>query len=176
VRWERLFEDLEAQLDAARAQEARVGLVELVRAERASTHLVDRLRASVGLSLCVRVGNLAGEQDATVSGDLLDVGSDWLLIAEREAARALVPLAGVQAVGGLAPYIAPPDGSVAARLGLPHALRALARDRAQVAVWTPAHTLVGRLDRVGSDHVDVTPAAGPPWTVPIAALRVVRSR
>ena len=46
MRWERLFEDLEAQLAAAQAQEQRAGLVELVRAERASTRIADRLRAS----------------------------------------------------------------------------------------------------------------------------------
>ncbi len=176
MRWERLFEDLEAQLAAAQAQEARVGLVELVRAERATTRLADRLRASTGLSLRVQVGFLPGEPDAAVDGDLVDMGADWLLLAERANGRALVPLAAVQAVAGLAPYAAPEDGSTPARLGLAHVLRALSRDRAEVAVSTEARTLVGRLDRVGADHVDVTAAAGPPWTVPIAALRVVRSR
>ena len=176
MRWERLFEDLEAQLAAAQAQEARVGLVELVRAERATTHLADRLRASVGLSLRIQVGFLPGEPDAVVAGDLVDMGADWLLLTERAAGRALVPLVAVQAVGGLAPYAAPEEGSVRARLALPHALRALSQDRVEVAVSTESRTLVGRLDRVGADHVDVTPAAGPPWTVPIAALRVVRSR
>lgn len=176
VRWERLFSDLEAQLEAARAQEARVGLVELVRAERASTRLADRLRASVGLPLRVQVGFLPGEADAAVVGDLVDVGADWLLLAEQLGGRALVPLAAVQALSGLAPYAAPEETSAVSRLGLGHALRALSRDRVDAAVSTEARTLVGRLDRVGADHVDVTPAAGPPWTVPIAALRVVRSR
>ena len=160
VRWERLFEDLEAQLDAARAQEARLGVVELVRAERASTGLADRVRASRGLPLCVHVGLLPGDPDGAVAGDLVDIGSDWLLIAERTAGRALVPLAAVQAVSGLAPYVSPKDTSVHARLGLPHALRALARDRVEVAVSTQSRTLVGRLDRVGADHCDVTPAPG----------------
>ena len=176
MRWERLFADLEAQLAAAQAQEARVELVELVRAERATTRFADRLRASAGLSLRVQVGLLPGDADATVTGDLVDLGADWLLLAERTGGRALVPLVAVEAVAGLAPYAAPEDPSVGARLGLPHTLRALSRDRAEVAVSTESRTVVGRLDRVGADHVDVTPAVGPPWTVPIAALRVVRSR
>ena len=176
VRWERLFADLEAQLAATQAQEARVGLAQLVRAERASTRLADRLRASVGLSLRVQVGPLPGDPDAAVVGDLLDLGVDWVLVAEGMAGRALVPLAAVQAVTGLAPYAAPPQADPRSRLGLSHALRALSQDRATVAVSTPARTLVGRLDRVGADHVEVTAPPGPPWTVPIAALRVVRSR
>jgi len=174
MRWERLFEDLEAQLAAAQAQEQRAGLVELVRAERASTRLADRLRASRGLSLRVQV--LPGEADGVVTGDLVEIGTDWLLLAEQTGGRALVPWAAVQAVAGLAPYAAPEDHDLRARLGLPHALRALSRDRVEVALSTDARTLVGRLDRVGADHVDLTPSAGPPWTVPIAALRVVRSR
>ncbi len=176
MRWERLFEDLEAQLAATQAQQARLDVVELVRAERASTRLADRLRGSIGLSLRVQVGPLPGEPDAVVAGDLVDMGADWLLLAQRASDRALVPLAALQAVGGLAPYAAPEETSAVARLGLPHALRALSRDRVEVAVSTQSRTLVGRLDRVGADHVDVTPPTGPPWTVPVAALRVVRSR
>lgn len=176
MRWERLFEDLEAQLAAAQAHEARVDLVELVRAERAGVRLADRLRASIGLSLRVQVGSVPGEPDAVVAGDLVDMGADWLLLAERAAGRALVPLVAVQAVGGLAPYVAPEETSAVARLGLPSALRALSRDRVEVAVSTGSRTIVGRLDRVGADHVDVTASTGPPWTVPVAALRVVRSR
>ena len=176
VRWERLFADLEAQLAAAQDRQTRVELAELVRAERAAMHLVDRLRAAVGLPLRVQVGFLPGDADAAIAGDLVEVGPDWLLLADPFGGRALVPSAAVQAVTGLAPYVAPEERSVVARLGLPHALRALSRDRVELAASTESRTLVGRLDRVGADHVDVTPASGPPWTVPIAALRVVRSR
>lgn len=162
---------------AARKQEAQAGLVELVRAERASTRFVDRVRASIGLSLKVHVGFLPGEPESVLAGELVDAGGDWLLLAEGAGGRqALVPIAAVDAIAGLAPHIVPEKGFLKARLGLPHALRALARDRVEVAVSSEARTFVGRLDRVGADHVDVAPAAGPPWSVPIAALRVVRSR
>ncbi len=77
-------------------------------------------------------------------------------------------------------------GVVARRLTLGHALRALARDRVVVRLAVDGGEVVGRLDRVGADHVDVTSVADgsggrPPgrtarcWTVPIAAIRVVRS-
>jgi len=175
VRWQLLFSDLESEFATARAQEALAGVPDLVRAERAATHLADRVRASVGLPLRLEVGE---GPEAVLGGVLADAGPDWLLLSEPASRQVLVPLAAVLAVSGLAPHVAPEEGPVRARLGLPHALRALARDRAEVRVSTAARTLVGRLDRVGADYVDVTPVAGPtwPWTVPVAALRAVRSR
>lgn len=175
VRWELLFADLEAQLATERASQARAEVAELVRAEHAATHLASRLRASLGRTLGVRVGDLPGEPDAAVAGDLVDAGTEWLLLAQAPARQVLVPLVAVQAVTGLAPHVAPAPGAVRARLGITHALRALARDRVEARVSTAARTVVGRLDRVGADYVDVTPASGPGWTVPLAALRVVRS-
>lgn len=175
MRWQLLFEDLESQMAAARAQEALAELGDLVRAERATTRFADRIRASAGLPLRVHVGDLAAERDAVVTGDLVDSGADWLLLAEPPARQSLVPLAAVQAIVGLAAHVAPEDGPVRSRLGLSHALRALARDRVEVQVCTAARTVVGRLDRVGADHLDVTAAAGAACAVPFAALRAVRS-
>ena len=176
VRWERLFADLEAQLAAARLADDRAGLADLVRAELAMVALADRLRAAVGSSIALRVGDLPGERDAVVRGDVVDVGAGWVLIGSPWAKQALVPMAAVVAVGGLPVDVAPPAGPVESRLGLGHALRALARDREQVRVCTSAREMVGRLERVGADHVDVVggrPAAA--WTVPLAAIRVVRA-
>lgn len=176
MQWQLLFDDLESQFATARARQARAGLADLVRAELATTRLADRLRASLGLSVRLHVGDLAAERDAMVEGDLVDAGEGWLLVTDPQSRQALVPLAAVDGVAGLVPHVAPPPGRVHRGLGLTHALRALARDRVEVQVCTASRTLVGRIDRVGADHLDVTPAAGPAWTVPIAALRVVRSR
>ncbi len=177
VRWEQLFADLEAQLSAARADESRAELSELVRAERATVLLVDRLRGSCGRPVRVHVGDLPGELDAVVAGDLVEVGAGWLLVLEPAARQALVPLAAVQALEGVAVHSSPAAGEVERRLGLGTVLRALARDRAEVQVQTSARTVVGRIDRVGADHLDVLPGRGAPVrTLPLAALRVVRSR
>ncbi len=170
MQWQLLFEDLEAQFAAAQAEEARAVRSDLVRAERATTRLVDRLRAGVGLPLRVQAG------EAAVIGRLVDVGEGWLLVAEPPARQALVPLAAVTAVAGLAGQVAPPPGRVGRSLGLSHALRALSRDRVEVQVCTTDRTLTGVIDAVGADHLDLRPAVGPPWTVPFAAVRVVRSR
>ncbi len=170
MQWQLLFEDLEAQFAAAQAEQARAVRSDLVRAERATTRVLDRLRASVGRLLRVQTdGGLA-------EGDLVDVGADWLLLAEPPARQALVPVSAVVAVAGLAPHVAPPEGRVGRSLGLSHALRALSRDRVDVQLWVPGRTLTGTIDRVGADHLDVRPVAGPPWTVPLATLQVVRSR
>lgn len=177
VRWDELFDDLEAQLRAARADEARGELGELVRAERATVQLVDRLRATRGRPLRVHVGDLAGERDAVVAGELVEVGPDWMLVVEPSARHALVPLGAVQALVGVVGHISPTGAEVERRLRLGSTLRALGRDRAEVQVHTSGRTLVGRIDRVGADHIDVGAGGGAPvWTVPLAALRVVRSR
>ena len=177
VRWDELFADLEAQLSAAHADASRAELGELVRAERATVHLVDRLRATRGHPVRLHVGDLPGERAAVVAGQLVDVGADWLLVLEPGARQNLVPLGAVQALEGVTAHVSPAAGEVERRLGLGAALRALGRDRVQVQVQTAGRTGVGRIDRVGADHVDLV--AGQPgtvWTVPLDALRVVRSR
>jgi hypothetical protein len=180
MRWESLFADMEAQLDAARAAQLAADVADLTRAERATVPLEGRLRAARGTELTVR---LPGGDAA--SGTVLEVAAQWLLLGDGSR-RALVPLAAVQAVSGL-PMAAHPrdDGHVGRRLGLGHALRALARDRVVVRLATDGAEVVGRLDRVGADHVDVAALSDEPglrprrapsgWTVPIGAIRVVRS-
>lgn len=180
MRWERLFADLEAQLEAARAAELTAEVADLARAERATVRLVERLRASTGAPITLRL--VGGD---VVVGTLLEPAEQWVLVADGPR-RALVPLAAVTQVAGLATTATPAgDVHVARRLTLGHALRALARDRVVVRVATESGEVAGRLDRVGADHVDVTSVGDGPggrphptargWTVPLAAIRVVRS-
>jgi len=164
---------MEAQLDAARAAEAQMQVAELTRAERATVGLVDRVRASHGLR--VRLLLRTGE---TLEGDLLDSAAEWLLVAASPVQEALVPGAAVAAVSGLAGHGAPPAGTVERRLGLGHALRALARDRVTVRVCLHGGEVVGRIERVGADHLEVGATqerSGRVWTVPFDALVTVRS-
>lgn len=177
MRWDELFADLEAQLTAARVGETRAELSELVRAERATVHLADRLRATRGRSVRLHVGDLPGDPDAVVAGVLTEIGAGWVLVLEHGARQAIVPIGGIELVEGLAPHVSPATGEVERRLGLGVALRALGRDRVEVHVHTRGRTVTGRVERVGADHLDVAPdRGGAVWTVPLAAVRVVRSR
>lgn len=172
VRWEQLFEDLEGQVRAARTADARADVAELVRAERSAVHLVDRLRAAVG-----RPVRLELDRADPVDGTVVEAATEWVLVADGAVRRALVPVGGIVGVHGLDPHAAPPPGRVEQRLGLGHALRALARDRATVRVEATGRVWRGRLERVGADHVDLSVGpevrAATAVTVPFAALRVV---
>lgn len=175
MRWEALFADMEAQLDAAQAADLAAEVADLTRAELATVELRDRLRAAQGTDLTVVVAG-----GGTVAGELLEVSAQWVLVGGGTG-RALVPLGAVVAVRGLAVRSAPATGEVARRLGLGSALRALARDRVTVRVTTDGAELAGRIERVGADHLDLAVGVeeqhGPAhlWAVPFAALRVVRS-
>jgi|SRR4051794_9853171 len=182
MRWEELFGDLEAQLDAAEAADLQAEVADRTRRETALVRLVDRLRQTVGHPLAVTLWGVG-----TVHARLLDVGVDWALLEEDGQREALVPLGAVLGVAGLSARTAPPgsEGEVARRLDLRWALRGLARDRAGVAlVLRDGSTVSGTLDRVGADHVDV--AEHPPGeprragavrqvrVVPVTALALVR--
>ncbi|MCU1432203.1 MAG: hypothetical protein JWP95_1308 [Actinotalea sp.] len=149
MRWDALFADLEIQLGSAEAEDRRAEVAELTRAERSAVLLADRLVAGVGerVRLSLRSGT-----DLTAT--LVDAGPSWALLASAGREH-LVPLAGVVAVAGLPDGAAVPPSSGLRRLGLGHALRAVARDRTLVRVVTLGPVLLGRLDAVGADHVDV---------------------
>jgi len=180
VRWDSLFADLEAQLDAA-DDDASSALGERVRAEVAGVHLRDRLRGARGEVLGLRL--LGG---ARVDGRLRAAGPDWLLLEEL-AGEALVPLPVVTVVEGLPRALAAPAGAVEARLGLASVLRGVARDRSVVRVALLGEergVLTGTVDRVGADHLEVAqhPVDEPrragsvrsTVVVPLAALACVR--
>lgn len=172
-RWEQLFGDLEAQLAAGRAEEARYEVAELTRAERARVTLADRLRAAVGAHL--RLVTAGGDP---FEGAVTDVGAQWVLLDLGAGRSAVVPTASLRTVEGLGSHVAPPAGRAESALGLGHVLRALSRDRAVVRLLTDAGTFVGRPDRVGADHLDVgleTPH-GRVVCIPFAALHAVVSR
>lgn len=178
VRWESLFDDLEAQLAAAEVAERDAELAERTRSAWARTALADRLRATQGQRL-----DLALDGGERVSGVCRDVAVEWVALAT-DTGAALVPLHAVAWVQGVGRAVAPPPGQVLRRLGLASALRALARDRAVVRLLTGGGEVSGTIDRVGADHLDVAShpvgearraeAVRSVVTVPFAALRVVR--
>jgi hypothetical protein len=173
MRWESLFADMEAQLAAGRLADVRADVAELARAERASITLADRGRSSIGRPVRVLVGDVD-----MIEGELVDAAPQWLLLATSPVRRALVPVAAVSAVDGLAPHAAPAAGTVESRLGLGHALRALARDRVAVRVRAGGAQLTGRIERVGADHLDLADPGGVHrgvWAVAFATLQVVQT-
>ncbi|MEP7764120.1 hypothetical protein [Sanguibacter sp. 25GB23B1] len=154
MRWEMLFADLAGQLTVVEALELDSAVADLTRAETATISLEDRIRAAVGRPLqLLLVGGL------DLHGELRETSSEWLLLvaAGREV---LVPLSAVESLRGLGVRAAPGPGSPGAGrpssvLSLGHALRGIARDRTVVRVRTPHREYVGRINRVGRDHLDV---------------------
>ncbi len=173
MRWEQLFADLEAQLAAAEDADFDVEVADRVRSEVARLAVADRLRAARGLPL--RLDLLGG---TAVSGVLAVIGPDWLLVYEYSGGEALVLLSALAAVRGLPRIGAQPAtrGRVAARIGLAHSLRQLARDRLPVVLTLVDGTSVaGTVDRVGADHVEVAehPGADVRRSREVSSLRLV---
>ena len=151
MRWERLFADLEARIEAEERAATESEVIDLVRAERARLVVRDRLQAHLGTSLTWSF--VTG--DPVLTGELLDVGADWVLVATGNG-ESLIPLGAVQCIAGLSRFTGPEAGEVARRLGVGVILRGLSRDRALVRVQLRGgQRVTGTIDRVGADHFDV---------------------
>jgi hypothetical protein len=150
IRWERLFGDLEGQLEAAERADLAAEVADRTRYEISRTTLADRLRAALGSDLDLTVAGVGA-----VSGSLTRVGADFLVI-EVAGSFALIRAAAVVAVRNLRAASQSPAETVAARISLGMVARELARDRAAVTVWLrDGATLVGTIDRVGADYLDL---------------------
>jgi hypothetical protein len=186
VRWEELFADLDAEFDALEAVELAAEISDRTRRELARIRLVDRLRAAADGTISVTVGG--PDLGQTITGRLLDVGVDWILLGRTDVPlEVLVPVAAVNTVTGLPAEATEPgsEGYVQARLSLAYVLRGIARDRSTVVVAIRGGgVLTGTIDRVGADYVDLAEhAAGEPRrpgsvrgerTVPFAAVQSVQ--
>lgn len=184
MRWERLFADLEAQLEAEESAAYAAEITERTRIAVGSISLRDRLRTAEGRQLQLTVQGVGA-----VDGTLRAVGSEWLVVTGVGGADLLVVLAAVTGVRGLGALAAPPgsEGEVAARFRLRHALRAVSRDRSACRITLVDQAIVvGTIDRVGADFLDVAehPAgeARRPGavrgvrTVPVTAIALVQTR
>ncbi|ADU49004.1 hypothetical protein Intca_2498 [Intrasporangium calvum DSM 43043] len=171
VRWERLFADLEARHSAEAALERDVEVADRTRRERAQVGLHARLLANVGgPEISLRVAGAA--PGGAVAGVLVDVGPDWLLLAESRRHSLLVPLPAVRGVVGLVGGAQEPT-LVARRFTLAAALRGLSRGRVPLEVTAvDGWTVTGTIDAVGADHVDL---AEHPLDQPRRSRHVVRA-
>lgn len=169
MRWERLFADLEAQLDAAEDAEFASEVADRSRREVALITLADRLRSTDGdVQLGVGGAGVAG-------GRVVGCGPDWALLADG-AAETLVSLAAVVWIRGLSAIAEAPASVVTARLGLGYALRGIARDRAETTVMlTSGDRVTGTIDRVGADFVDLAehPLGEPRRAAAVQSIRTV---
>ena len=168
MRWEALFADLEAQLDAAEAARLEASVVETTRYEVGRIALVQRLRAAVDDVITV------GTPGPVVRGRVSGVGPDWLMLDA--AGEVLVPIAAISWAEGLARAADLREpGRVWQRLGLRSALAGLARDRVAVRITCAAgDSITGTIDRVASDHLDLA-LHDPEEPRRAAAVRGVRS-
>jgi hypothetical protein len=158
MRWQQLFADLQAQLEEAEAATERGESASRARAEVGAVRLADRLRGALGSPL-----SLGCRGAGRVTGRLVEVGADWLLLEDERARPCLVAAAAVRSVAGLGRLTAAPEqaGPVRVRLDLRRALRGLARDRSTVqVVLDDGAVLGGTLDRVGADYVELAEHPG----------------
>ena len=153
MRWEQLFADLEAQFAAQAPDDDAAEAASRARYEHGRVRLADRLRGVRGWPVTLSCRG-AGE----VTGRLVDVGVDWLLLTDALSREVLVAVSAVCAVAGLAAATAPAqdDGPVARALDLRRALRGLARDRMPVhCLLVDGTALAGTVDRVGADFLEL---------------------
>ncbi|WP_134503922.1 hypothetical protein [Cryobacterium glaciale] len=168
VRWDDLFDDLEGQLERElHAEAADLRLHE----ER---QRLDKLSLRTRLSNVVRSAGLGGTQQirvVLVTGEALAVspttlGRDWLaadlLGAENNPVECVIPLSAVagvllseeQSLASLA-IESESTSRQTDRVGFPFVLHSLCRRRRTVELDTRGGVLVGTIDRVARDHLDL---------------------
>ena len=152
MRWQRLFADLQAELEAGEAAADRAEDASRIRLETGAVRLEERLGGALGREVTLRCRG-AGE----LRGVLAEAGAGWVLLTETGAREVLVAVPAIRTVAGLDRGTAPPaEGEVARRLDLRWALRGLARDRSPVQVLLDdGGSLTGTVDRVGADFLEL---------------------
>nr|WP_228069900.1 Fis family transcriptional regulator [Actinomyces bowdenii] len=121
---------------------------EMAEAEVASVALIDRLRGAIGRPL-----HLWTRSGLPVQGTVVRVDPSYILIDEGAGVEAIVPMAGIAT---LFPLPGPtPSGDTRTRPTLGAVLREIARRGARVRLVLASGDVVGRIVRVGADHLDV---------------------
>lgn len=151
MRWEDLFDDLEGQAEAWQRAERDAEVADRTRAEVGQVTLISRLRSNEGRDVSARLAN-----GTTISGTLVRLGVDWMLLACPQ--EVVVPVSGIATLADLPWEAVSPHGvgHVGSRLSLSSVFRAMAVDRARITVQLNDTTSVsGTPDRVGRDFVDL---------------------
>ena len=161
MRWDSLFDDLESQLERERTAEELDLEAEEERLRLGRLAIRDRL-----VALAAAPGErplrlaLAGGTRLVVHPHT--IGRDWVSAALPDGRQCIVPLASIASISLSQVEVATSlhgasasRDTISGRLGLPFVLRDLCRRRRQVEVTTADGILVGTIDRVGRDHVDL---------------------
>jgi hypothetical protein len=164
MRWDKLFDDLESQLERELTAEEVDLAAEDERLRLGRLTLRDRMLAlnrggDGGIRLL-----LADGSRHTVRPD--SFGRDWCsgVLDGARSRQCVVPLAGIAGISldeeSVRPSLTDPADperapGLSSRLSLPFVLRDLCRRRRDVDLDTIDGTLHGTIDRVGRDHVDV---------------------
>ena len=164
MRWDALFSDYEAQMNAALGDNWRAEVADRTRGERAAVELVARLSGARGQALSFTL--VDGQ---AVTGHLRDCAATWVLVEDDVSRSHLVPAGAITTVRGVG-AVAQHLSHVEQRLDIAHALRALSRDRARVRVRTVGGDVVGIIAGVYADHIDVAEPAGQRASVPLAQI------
>ncbi len=158
MRWDRLFDDLEAQASAEWEAERAALASESERVRLSRVSLRDRLLVLRDAQAQVRVQLSGG---AGVEGRIVAVGADWLAVDRGQSSVSIVPLGGVTGLRmAHADLLHSASGRVGQalreRMDLGFLLRDLARRRVPVLVELVADdALTGTVDRAGADHFDL---------------------
>lgn len=168
VRWDRLFEDLEARAAAQSRLELDAEVAERTRLERARVTLGERVAGAGGVLLTLRLRG-----GTVVRGQVEDSGDGWVLLVEEGGRQLLVPVASVLGISGLG---RPRDDTRARRFGLGSAVRGVSRDRRAVVVRdVDGGSVHGTIDSVGADAFDLAehPSDSPRRPENVRGTRVI---
>lgn len=164
MRWDSLFDDLESQLEREITAEELDVAAEEERLRLGRLSIRDRIAVLAGLGREVHVELVGGQRLALSLGA---IGRDWVAgsigIGVRD--QCILPLAAISTMTlSLAdlrasltatPQEDDPPAALSSRLGVPFVLRDLCRRRREVELLLPGGALVGTIDRVGRDHLDL---------------------
>lgn len=175
--WDRsvgaLLEDLEQQAQGLALAERDAEVGELTRAEYAQVALAERLHASRGATLRLRlVGGLQ------IAGTLARAGEDWILVVDGPG-EWLVRQDAISSIAGAsarADHAA--TWSVVDRLSLRALLRRVSADADGCVVHAlDGERTQGRIGRVGRDFFELaTDTAAGTLVVPVSAVAALQSR
>lgn len=162
MRFDLLFDDLEAELETRLAVEGAQQRGEEERLRAARTTLRDRIAVLGAAAGGIRLRLIDGSSLDVVPGA---VGRDWFAADLPGGGQCVVPLAAIASLSLSGQQVAasrermPDEGapSSAAKIGIGVVLRDLARRRVPVDLTSRAEAapLHGTIDRVGADHLDL---------------------